>query len=496
MTAELFHPGARVDRFVLGERIARAVRATFWRVAGEADGLPLVMKVPRLDQPDNPTAAVGFEVEQQVLAHLRGPHAPRLVAAGDFAGQPYLVMEYVPGASLHDRMASLAGAADEIAEVGARIADALADLHRQRVLHLDLQPHNLLFRRSGEAVLVNFGLANALDRPDLLGEAFRFPLGSGPYIAPEQVLLHRDDPRSDLFALGVVLYQLTTSVRPFGSPGTVPGLRRRLFHEPDPPRALDPSCPGWLQEVILHCLETDPGRRYASAEQVADDLRNPERVELTERARRGRRPGPLGRLWRSLRTTVAVARGRGAVAGRAAEPRSGRLVMVAVNLEPGSEELARALLVAVRRLLAVDQQARLMCVSVRGVARQGPAAAPGGEAAGSSARRLVELRHWARTLWLPPERVTFQVLEGEDPAQTLLDHIRANRVERLILGARGHSSLRRFLGSVSSRLVAEADCTVTVVRVFDPNRAAAETDGDEAEPQELEMPTGDERFDD
>ncbi len=488
MSADGFRTGALIDGFLLGERLARAVRATFWRVTKDGGELPLVMKVPRLDAADNPTAAVGFEVERTVLARLTGPHVPRLVAAGDFAGQPYLVMEYVPGASLHDRIASLAGSADEVVEVGARIADALADLHRQQVLHLDLQPHNLLFRKSGEAVLVNFGLANPRGAPDLLGEAFRFPLGSGAYIAPEQVLLHRDDPRSDLFALGVILYYLMTNARPFGNPRTVTGLRRRLFHEPDPPRALNPSCPHWLQEIILRCLETDPARRYTSAEEIASDLRQPERVSLTDRARRGRRAGPLGQLVRSLRTTLAAA--RSVSAAPAAQPRAGRTVMAAVNLEPGSEQLAQAMLGAVRRLLTVDRSARLMCVTVRGVAKTGPASVPGVEAAGLNARRLVELRHWARTLWLPPARITFQVLETDDPAQALLDHLRANHVDRLILGARGHSTLRRFLGSVSSRLVAEAECTVTVVRVFDPDRRPLDAPGEGVERDPGKEPAG------
>lgn len=478
-----FHSGAEVDGFVLGERLGQPMRATFWRVTRPGLELPAVMKVPRLADADSAMAAVGFEVEQRVLAKLSGPHAPRLVAAGDFSGQPYLVMEYVAGPSLHDRLPSVLGSVDEVSEVGARIADALADLHRQRVVHLDVQPHNILFRRSGEAALINYGLANHLDLPDLIGEAFRLPLGSGTYISPEQVLQVRTDPRSDLFALGVILYYLIAHTRPFGRPTSIQGLRRRLYHDPDPPRAINRACPPWLQEVVLACLEIDPSRRYQSAAEVAAALRHPEQVALTDRARRGRRAGPFAALWRSLRSRIAALR---PPTGPVAAPvRRGRAVLVAVDLDPGAEPVAKALLVAVRRLLTVDRTARLMCVAVRTVAPHGSGQPPGEHESSLNARRLVELKHWARTLWLPAERVTFQVLESTDPAQAIIDYIATTGVERVFIGSRGHSSVRRFLGSVSSRVVAEAPCTVTVVRAYGIDRegvsAAPDSPGVERE---------------
>jgi len=103
-------------------------------------------------------------------------------------------------------------------------------------------------------------------------------------MSPEQVQFVRNDPRSDLFALGVMLYHFTTGERPFGSPDSVRGLRRRLYTDPIPPRTLRENCPPWLQEVILKCLEVEPARRWQSAAQLALALQNPLQVPLTARA--------------------------------------------------------------------------------------------------------------------------------------------------------------------------------------------------------------------
>ena len=188
---------------------------------------------------------------------------------------------------------------DEIVEIGACVATALHDLHRQHLVHLDVKPSSVMQRADGTVVLVDFGLAHHDHLPDLLDEAFPWPMGTGPYMSPEQVQAVRNDPRSDLFALGVMLYHFTTGQRPFGSPETVRGLRRRLVQGPVPPRALRADCPPWLQEIILCCLEPLPDRRWQSGAQLALALRNPADLALTERATRqqgGPWPGRL-RAW-------------------------------------------------------------------------------------------------------------------------------------------------------------------------------------------------------
>src|SRR5512137_1446987 len=173
----------------------------------EDPGFPLVMKIPRLGYGEPAEAVVSYEVEQNLMSVLRGPHVPRYVGAGDLAVQPYIVMELVEGECLKDRMDRLPLPVEEVARLGAAVATAIRSLHQQEVVHLDLKPSNVILRPSGEAVLVDFGLAHHAHYPDLLAEELRRPVGSAPYISPEQVLGIRNDPRSDIFALGAVLYE-------------------------------------------------------------------------------------------------------------------------------------------------------------------------------------------------------------------------------------------------------------------------------------------------
>ena len=168
------------------------------------------MKVPLLDFEGDLSLLVGFEVEQMIMAELKGPHVPRWIANGDFAAQPYIVMEYVPGATLLRRILDQRFALEDAVTCALAIADALGDLHQQHVLHLDLKPANVLFRPTGEAVLIDFGLSRHEQLPDLLEEQFHRPVGTTEYMAPEQMLRVRSDKRSDIFALGAILYQMAT----------------------------------------------------------------------------------------------------------------------------------------------------------------------------------------------------------------------------------------------------------------------------------------------
>ena len=454
-------PGAVVGGFRLHEQIHQGSMATIWRVSGPEENVPLVMKIPLLREEDDPAAIVGFEVEQMIMPTLSGVHVPRFIASGDFSEQPYIVMESIPGDSLRARVADAPLPAEEVAALGARVAVALHDIHGQHVIHLDLKPSNVMFRSSGEAVLIDFGLARHDHLPDLLAEQFRLPMGTGPYISPEQVLHIRNDPRSDLFALGVTLYHLATGARPFGNPTRVRALRRRLFRDPLPPRAHTPGCPPWLQEVILKCLEVNPQQRYQSAAQVALDLEHPDQVPLTDRARRMARDGALAvtRRWlRTLGTNADI--GQSAVGQLTSAP----IVVVAIDVTEGAPSLLAALRVAARRVFDAEHAARLACVTVLRTPRFGVETTADSEGPSNRVMRRVELRHWARPLGLPEGRSTFHVLESPDPARAIIDFATFNNADHIVIGARGSSPFRRYLGSVSSQVVAEADCTVTVVK--------------------------------
>jgi serine/threonine protein kinase len=456
--------GDVIDGFTVGERLHAGGMGVIYRCAPPPDrpdlDVPLLIKVPRLGSGEPSESVVTFEVEVLVHSALTGPHVPRFVAAGDLAKRPYIVMERVEGTSLKawaDR-APLPPA--QVATLGAAIATAIHSLHAQEAIHLDVKPANVMLRPDGTAVMVDFGLARHGHFPDLLAEEFHHPMGSGPYISPEQVLGVRWDPRSDLFALGVLLYQLAVGEYPFGAPTSQRGLRRRLWYLPRSPRQLRPEIPEWLQEVILRCLEAQAAGRYASAAQVASDLSHPDQVTVGERGRRLRRPG-LGLL---LKRWIMAAGYEPSPLDRPSQQlAAASIVLAAVATQHKSEPRFQALREVVRRLMAVDPDRRLTCVTIIR-----PSSELGGgaeETSGTSQRikHLVLLRHWAEPLGLPPERLSYHVIESNDPGGALLEYARLNRVEHVVIGA-PPADVPLKGSFVSTRVAAEAPCTVTVVR--------------------------------
>ena len=445
-------PGTEIDGFVLGETVHVGGMAWIHRLVGPEGPLPLVMKIPRLAAAEPAANVISFEVERMVLAALtQSAHAPTLVAYGELEATPYLVMEYVEGTRLTEWLQKAPLPAKEIARLGAALALALYDLHRQDVAHLDVKPGNVLYRASGTAVLIDFGLSHHAHFPDLLAEDVRFPVGNWPYMSPEQVVGVRCDPRSDIFALGAILYQLATGRLPFGSPNSIADLRQRLYREPLPPRAVVPETPEWLQEVILRCLEVDARERYASAADTGFDLANYSHIVPGERGKRIRRSGWLAQLRRRMQ----VRHFEPAPCPEPSRPgAASRLIVVALAPDFKPPALLEAMRDSARSIARADPQCRLACVTV-----VPPAATLSGEGAEGSAaarhlKRLVELRSWAKPLEHPEDLVTYHVLESEKPGDALIEYAALNDVDQILVGSAGEYA----------RIAGAAPCTVTVVR--------------------------------
>ncbi len=460
------HQGLTIDGFTLGSLLHRGGFATIWDVTSANHAGPMVMKVPTiLDGDDGPTI-VGFEVEQMIMPRLSGAHVPAVIAQGDFAVMPYLVTERIPGMSLLALFKTAPRPLSEVVEVAARMAAAVHDLHCQHVIHLDLKPANFLQRPNGDMVLVDFGLSRHDQLPDLLAEEFTVPMGTFLYMAPEQYLRQRSDLRSDLFALGTMIYELATGKLPFGSPERLSGVRKRLWRDPVPPRALRADIPEWLQEIILRALEVDPAKRYQSAAQMVFDLTHPQQVRLTPRAHKTARDRALTvfRRWHRMRRLRQFA----APPRMASQISRAAIIMVAVDLSPDMESLAEQLLRSVQQSLTIEPDARVACVNVIKTALLG--LDQGTDDAGNNLHvaRLVGLKAWAQRIDLGEDRLTYSILENSDPAAAIIDYAGANKVSHILMGARGSSTTRRFLGSVSAKVVAEAPCSVTVIRLRDP----------------------------
>jgi len=466
MVKSLIASGAVIDGFTIGECVHQGGMATLWSVTHPDIAAPLLMKIPRVAEGEDPAAIVSFEMEMMILPRLRGAHVPACYGSGDFARQAYVAIECIPGETLYRRLPALPLDYDEARVLGVKIATALADLHRQNVIHHDIKPSSIMFRATGEAVLIDYGLSHHNHLPDLLQEEFRVPFGTAPYMAPERLFDIRDDPRSDIFSLGVLLYFFATGMRPFGESETMRGMRRRLWRDPQPPRKLKSDYPPWLQEIVLRCLEIEPGRRYPTASQLAFDLGHPGQVKLTARAERLDRD-PLLTVWRRrFNQGIMMPRPKSDIAAQlAASP----IVAVAVDTSEGSDETNAALRQTSERILATLPSARLACLNVLKLGRLAIDRTLDEEGHNKHVDRLVALKHWASPLKLDENRLTVHVLEAVDPASAILEFAGVNQVDHIIIGARENSTLRSLLGSVSSRVASEAPCTVTVVR---PQHAA------------------------
>ncbi len=465
----LVAPGSTVDGFAVGACIHSGAMAFIhevqWADPARAGGFPMVMKIPRMAGGDGAENIVSFEVEHQLLQVLTGPHVPRFVAAGDLQTLPYLVMEHVPGQTLQQRLDSgLRPGAEEVRRLGIALARAVHSLHRQEACHLDLKPANVIIKPDGDAVLLDFGLSCHAHYPDLLAEELRPAVGSPAWIAPEQIVGVRGDPRSDIFAIGVILYELATGELPFGSPQTRGGMRQRMWMAPRPPRALDPALPEWLQETILRCLAPDAASRYPSAAHLALELAEPSQITITELGRRTRGPG----FWRLFKRWLRAAGEH----YRPSPPPSRQIdeapiLMVAVPWRDASDATLYSLRQAVARSLGLRPGARLACITVV----PGSTTTSTGEASetGVHRRHLAMLRQWAQPLDLTGHGVSFHVLESGDVAHALLRYAEGNHVTMIIMGAATHGlQLQRLVATVPIKVAMAAGCTVMLVKAALP----------------------------
>lgn len=468
---KLLAPGTLIDGFVIGHCLHAGGMAHIYQV-GYADAsrqplFPMVMKVPRMTAGDGAENIVSFEVELQLLSVLTGPHVPRLVAAGDLEKLPYLVMEYVKGQTLQQLLDESTAPlpAEDIARLGVAVAKAAHSLHQQNACHLDLKPANVLIRPDGSAVLLDFGLSNHAHYPDLLAEELRPAIGSASWMAPEQVVGIRGDPRSDIFAIGVMLYELATRELPFGTPQSSGGLRQRLWIDPVPPRNLRPDMPEWLQEVILRCLQNVADQRYASAAVLAFELSSPQQIKVTALGQRTQSTGFWTHFKRWFRAAGMHYKPSAAPARQIDEA---PIIMVAVPHQDVSDVTLYSLRRAVERVLGSTPGGRLACVTVIS-----PSQTPGHDHHSSETtvhrRYLALLRQWAQPLEVLGQpggpSASFHVLESGDVAQALLRYAHGNHVSIIVLGAATHGlPMQHLLATVPIKVAMDAPCSVILVK--------------------------------
>jgi hypothetical protein len=243
-----------------------------------------------------------FQSEARAVARLQHPHIVQIHEVGEYQGRPYFSLEFCPGGSLADRLDGTPWTAAEAAALLQTLARAMHAAHQANVIHRDLKPANVLLTEDGQAKITDFGLAKKLDEKSQTQTGA--VVGTPSYMAPEQASGKKEvGPAADIYALGAILYELLTGRPPFKAATAMHTLLLVMSEEPVPVRRLQPQAPKDLETICHKCLHKDPHKRYASAAELAEDLRR----FLAGEPIQARPVGAVGRSWRWCRRNRAVA---------------------------------------------------------------------------------------------------------------------------------------------------------------------------------------------
>ncbi|MGB9067736.1 MAG: serine/threonine-protein kinase [Candidatus Acidiferrales bacterium] len=268
--------------------------ASIFRATDTRTGKPVAIKVPHPEMESDPVLFDRFNRERDIGKSLDHP-AVMKVFADDDRSQIYMVMEWVDGRLLRKILDEKKVLPPERAiKIAIGICDALSYIHTHGVVHRDLKPENIMVDENDNVKLIDFGIAGQAGARRLTFAKLSQVMGTPEYISPEQVKGKRGDGRSDVYALGVMLYEMLTGKAPFQGPNPFAIMNDRLLNNPIPPREINPDIQPELQEIIYRAIERDPKNRYANAHEMKLDLEHPEKVGVSER--------PELHDWRKRRT--------------------------------------------------------------------------------------------------------------------------------------------------------------------------------------------------
>jgi len=285
--------------------------ASIFRGTDLRTGRPVAIKIPHPEMESDPVFFERFHREEEIGKAMDHPGVMKVIAE-DGRSQVYMVMEWVEGRLLRQVLNEQRKLPPERAVgIALRILEALEYLHSHGVVHRDLKPENIMLDSEDRIKLIDFGIAAKTGARRLTFAKLSQTLGTPDYISPEQVKGKRGDARSDLYAVGVMLYEMLTGKVPFTGPNAFVIMNDRLLNNPVPPREIDPAISPQLQEIIYRALERDPSKRYASAREFAWDLEHQDQVGVAERPelrdwKRRRTPWPRRILFYAMLALIPV----------------------------------------------------------------------------------------------------------------------------------------------------------------------------------------------
>jgi eukaryotic-like serine/threonine-protein kinase len=296
--ATMLEAGDALDHYRLEAPVAQSRMSTLFRATDLRDGKPVAIKIPLPEMEADPVLLERFEREQQIGQELDHPGIVKTYD-GEKRSRQYMVIEWVEGRLLRSILNEERKLPIERAvALTLSVCDALDYMHKHGVVHRDLKPENIMVGADDRIKLIDFGIAMKEDARRLTYTDMSPALGTPDYISPEQVKGQRGDQRSDIYALGVMLYEMLAGQPPFTGPNPLAVMNERVIKDPEPIRTLDPEVSPALEEILFRALERDPRHRYATAAEMAWDLEHQDQVGVEEGARRpvlGRRFLPDGR---------------------------------------------------------------------------------------------------------------------------------------------------------------------------------------------------------
>lgn len=299
-------PGDQLDHFLIERVVATSGMATVFKARDLNSGSHVAIKVPHPEIEADAALYDRFAREEEIGKKIDHPSVMK-VFANPNRSQVYMVMEWLEGRLLRkilDEEKSLS--VERAVTLTVRICEALEQIHANGIIHRDLKPENIIVDAGDHIHLIDFGIAaNAGSRRLTFGN-FSRNMGTPDYISPEQVRGKRGTVRSDVYSLGVMLYEMLTGQVPYTGSNPFAAMNDRLLGPPQPPRNLRPAISPQLQEILYRALEREPKNRYRSAREFAYDLEHEAEVGVAARAEEGNWQSRKSRKQRRILLYVAL----------------------------------------------------------------------------------------------------------------------------------------------------------------------------------------------
>jgi serine/threonine-protein kinase len=272
------HPGDLLDHYRVDSLVARSGMASIFKATDVRNGVTVALKIPHPEMESDVVFFDRFQREQDIGAKLNHPSVMKVFAEPK-RSQIYMVMEWVDGTLLRTILRENRKlSAERATRISIGICRALEYIHKNGVVHRDLKPENIMVGHDDEIKLIDFGIAGQEGARRLTFAKLQNVMGTPDYISPEQVKGKRGDGRSDIYAMGVMLYEMLTGEVPFKGPNPFAVMNDRLTNYPVPPRELNPHITPQLQEIIYRAIERDPANRYQRVEEMLSDLQHQDQV--------------------------------------------------------------------------------------------------------------------------------------------------------------------------------------------------------------------------